>query len=133
MEGIDDAQQEDLLEQFGILKVHSHQVQRLPADGKVQGESDRTPNEIWTLQDRVFCTQCSPEWNKNYIKELVINKLLDEGQLDDNRTKTCLELLDEESINLSRHFIMKCMVSFLKTPNRELIEIYQEHAREEAK
>ena len=77
--------------------------------------------------------QSSPEVNRTYIKNRIIEKLYDEGKLDDHQKNKSLDELDGEFIPISRHFILKCLNSFLKTPNEELLQIYKEHEREERK
>ena len=40
---------------------------------------------MWTKQDRVLCMMSSPDYNQTFIKELIINKLYEVGQLDENQ------------------------------------------------
>lgn len=92
--------------------------------------SNRTQNEIWTIKDRVLCFQCSPEINKTYIKELIINKLYDVGKLDDNQKNASIEQLEDMMIPISRHFILKCLEMFLKTPNEEMQKLFKREVDE---
>ena len=122
LEGIDE---EDLdeMQRIGILKAHTDMVSKLPEGASLQGSSNRTHNEIWTIGDRVFAMQSSPELNVQYIKDLVIMKLYDIGKLDDTQMNLCLEQLLEEMIPISRHFMLKCIYSFIKTPNNYAIKL----------
>jgi GMP synthase-like glutamine amidotransferase len=73
------------------MKVNNESVSELPKEAQVLGHSTKTQNEIWQIPNRVLCFQSSPEINKTYIKELIINKLYDIGKLDDNQKNQSLE------------------------------------------
>ena len=74
--------------------------------------------------------QGSPEINKTYIKELIINKLYDVGKLDDNQKNQSLEQLEDGLVPISRHFLLKCMVYFLKVPNDAMLSLVNKEANE---
>ena len=77
---------EQLKLQMGTLivhTVHGDHVAMLPQGAVNLGYSDRTENEIWRIDDRVLCVQSHPEFNANYIEEMIINKMYDTGELDD--------------------------------------------------
>ena len=78
---------------------------------------NRAHHEIWTMSDKVLCFQSSPEINKTYIKDLIITKLYDGGEIDESQKNMSLEQIDDEMIPMSRHFIMKCINSFIRYPN----------------
>lgn len=59
--------------------------------------------------------------------------MYDAGKIDDNQKNQSFELLDDVLIPNSRHFIIKCMVSFLKTPNEHMINLHNEEIRELAR
>ena len=65
----------------------------------------------------MLCFQASPEINVKFIKELVINKAYEVGKLLDEQKNTALESIEEVEPQLLRHFVMKCIASFLKMPN----------------
>ena len=44
-----------------INEVHGDHVCSLPEGAILHGSSDRTPVEVWTLEDRVFAMQAHPE------------------------------------------------------------------------
>lgn len=52
--------------------------------------------------------------------------MYDVGKIDDKLKNLCLEQVDDEIIPNSRHFIIKCIRSFLKTPNEHLIRLYED-------
>lgn len=85
----------------------------------------RSQYEIWHISDRVLCFQGSPELNKTFVKELVINKLYDNGKIDDKLKNTSLEQVEDDLIPNSRHFALKIVKEFLKTPNNHLIKLYE--------
>jgi GMP synthase-like glutamine amidotransferase len=64
--------------------VHGDHVSKLPDFGVLYGSSERTPVEIWGVENRILAFQCHPEFNSYYIQELVINKMYDQGRLDDS-------------------------------------------------
>lgn len=92
-------------------------VSKLPDGAMLYGSSNKVNNEIWTIQDRVLCVQSTPEVNSKYINDLIINKLYDIGKLDDNQKQQGIELLNDENKPMSRHFLLKIMLNFLKTPH----------------
>jgi hypothetical protein len=55
-----------------------------------------------------------------FIKELIVNKLYDSGKIDDNQKNQMFEKLEDVSIPMSRHFMLKCIHSFIKLPNEHL-------------
>lgn len=59
------------------------------------GYSDRTENEIWKIEDRVFCLQTHPEFNANYIEELIVHRMYDDGRLDDMQKDEVLERIND--------------------------------------
>ena len=106
-------------------------VSKLPEGAVLHGSSNRTHNEIWTISDRVLCMQSSPEVNTTYIKELILKQLYDIGKLDDTQKSQGIEQLNDEMKPMSRHFIVKCMHEFLKTPNIHRLKIYSDIMEEE--
>ena len=132
IDGLDEMDKAEIKE-IGIFKVHSEYVSKLPENTELLGSSTRTRSEIWSIGDQILCMQASPEVNRTYIKNLIIEKLYDEGKLDDLQKNKSLDELDEEFIPISRHFMLKCLHEFLKTPNTELLRIYKEYEREERK
>ena len=114
------------MEEVGLLKVGMGNLQRLPEGSQIYGESSRTHNEIWGINDRVLCFQSSPEINKTFVKDLVINKLYDVGKIDDKIKNLSMEQVDDELIPNSRHFILKCIHRFIKTPNEHLVRLAEE-------
>ena len=82
------------------------------------------------MKDRVLCFQSSPEINKTYIKELIINKLYDVGKLDDNQKNASIEQLEDMMIPISRHFILKCVEMFLKSPNEYMQRLFRGQVEE---
>lgn len=90
------------------------------------GQCTRCHYELWYIPERVLCIQSSPELNKTFVKELVINKLYDIGKIDDKLKNQSCEQVDDEMIPNSRHFLMKCIFNFTRLPNDHLIELYEE-------
>ena len=78
-----------------VHAVHGDHVAVLPQNAVNLGYSDRTENEIWRVEDRVLCVQSHPEFNANYIEELVVNKLYDVGKLDDMQKDDVLEKVND--------------------------------------
>jgi hypothetical protein len=52
---------------IGIYKVNKSIVSKLPEGAILHGISDRSVNEVWTIDENVLCFQSSPEINKVYI------------------------------------------------------------------
>lgn len=64
----------------------------------------------------------SPDYNQTFIKDLIINKLYEVGQLDENQKNNSYDNVNNhDNISNSRHFIMKVIGEFLKTPNKHMI------------
>lgn len=111
-------------EEMGLLKAHSDVVSKMPEKSILLGSSNRTHHEVWMIQDQVLCFQASPEINANFMKELIINKAYEVGKLLDEQKNNALESIEELEPQLLRHFIMKCIASFLKMPNQHMISNY---------
>ena len=79
------------LEDLIVPSSHSEHVTQLPKGSICLGSSEKTKNEIWTLDERVLCMQFHPEFNCYFIEELIINKMYDVGQLDDIQMTEALE------------------------------------------
>lgn len=101
----------------------------MPEKSILLGSSNRTHHEVWMIQDQVLCFQANPEININFMKELIINKAYEVGKLLDEQKNTALESIEELEPQLLRHFIMKCIASFLKMPNDYLIKIYEDRIK----
>ena len=93
----------------------------MPEKAVLLGTSNRTHHEIWTMTDQVLCFQSSPEVNIAYIKELIINKSYENGQILDDQKNQCLHSIEEQEPHLLRHLIMKCITNFLKMANEPMI------------
>lgn len=67
------------LEQLVVPAAHSEHVTKMPKGARRLGSSEKSKNEIWTLDNRVLCLQFHPEYNTFFIEELIINKMYDVG------------------------------------------------------
>jgi len=98
----------------------------LPEGAVILGSSGKDHQEIWAIGDNVLCFQSSPELNKTFVVDLIINKLYDIGKIDDKMKNQSLEEIDDEVVPMSRHFMMKCIRNYLRTPNIHQIKIQKE-------
>ena len=99
---------ETLKEELGSLIVHAvhrDHVSVLPLGAVKLGYSDRTDHEIWKMDDRVLCIQSHPEFNASYIEELVINKMYEEGKLNDMQKDEVNEKVNDTDALLTRNVL----------------------------
>jgi GMP synthase-like glutamine amidotransferase len=54
-----------------LYKAHGYQVTEPPPDATVVASSERTPVEMFTVGDRVFCCQGHPEFSKGVMETLL--------------------------------------------------------------
>ena len=95
------ATKEQLMKEMGTLivhAVHGDHVATLPQGAVNLGYSDRTENEIWRIEDKVLAFQSHPEFNSNFIEELIINKMYDVGKLDDMQKDEVLERINDNEL-----------------------------------
>lgn len=91
-------QLEILKQELGSLivhAVHGDHVAVLPHGAVNLGYSDRTENEIWRIDNRVLAVQTHPEFNANYIEELIVNKMYDAGRMNDMQKDEVLERVND--------------------------------------
>ena len=67
--------------------------------------------------------------NISFLKELIINKEYESGRLMDEQKNQIFESIEDIQPQLFRHFIMKCLKSFLKMPNNHMIILLKEKIR----
>ena len=96
-----------------VHTVHGDHVALLPQGAVNLGYSDRTENEIWRIDDRVLCIQSHPEFNANYIEEMIVNKMYDTGELDDMKKDEVLERINDNELLLTRNVLNMFIFSFI--------------------
>ena len=96
-----------------VLAVHGDHVTVLPHSAVNLGYSDRSPNEIWRIDNRVLAIQSHPEFNSNYIEELIVNKMYDVGKLNDMQKDEVLERINDNSLLLTRNVLNMIVFSFI--------------------
>ena len=96
-----------------VHTVHGDHVALLPNGAVNLGYSDRTENEIWRIEDRVLCIQSHPEFNANYIEEMIVNKMYDTGELDDMKKDEVLERINNNELLLTRNVLNMFIFSFI--------------------
>eukprot|EP01083_Nonionella_stella_P096542 271430_1 len=79
-----------------ILKLHQDQVTKLPPNATVLASSWNVPIEMYHIGDNVLCVQGHPEFDNEYLKEVVIHRNRDEIISDEN-TDICLESIRTET------------------------------------
>jgi GMP synthase-like glutamine amidotransferase len=95
--------------------VHGDHAVRLPEFGQLYGYSERTSVEMWGVEGRIFAIQAHPEFNGNYIQELIINKMYENGRLTEQQKNECQEWIHDPSKPLHRNILLKIIYSFLKS------------------
>lgn len=89
---------------------------RLPEGGISHGYSTRTKQQIiWTLKgsNRVLGLQIPPSFNINIMHELIINKLYENGKIDDPlKTRFTDDIYDTER-PLMQHVLLKIITAFM--------------------
>ena len=93
--------------------MHSDHVVRLPQGGESLGGSVHSNNEIWKIGERVFCLQAHPEYNIEFVEELIVSRLYDLGQLDDMLKNESLDRLRTSSLLMSRNTMNRFITHFL--------------------
>ena len=78
-----------------VHAVHGDHVAVLPHGAVNLGYSDRTENEIWKIDNRVLAIQSHPEFNANYIEELIVSGMYDKGRLNDMQKDEVLERVND--------------------------------------
>lgn len=96
-----------------VHAVHGDHVTVLPHSAVNLGYSDRSPNEIWRIDNRVLAIQSHPEFNSNYIEELIINKMYDVGKLNDMQKDEVLERINDNQLLLTRNVLNMIVFSFI--------------------
>lgn len=87
----------------------------LPPDAVLQGSSERTDHELWTIGERVLSMQSHPELNNYIVETLIINKLYDLGRFDDNLKNEALERTYDPEKPLTRNIMLKMIQAFLRS------------------
>ncbi|CAI5511195.1 unnamed protein product, partial [Closterium sp. Naga37s-1] len=62
---------------FKILEIHQDQVLELPPEAVLLGSSPRTPIEMFAIGEHVLCMQGHPEFTKDVVEDLVVNRTKD--------------------------------------------------------
>ena len=101
------------MRQLIVPSVHSEHVTKLPKGAKRLGSSDKTKNELWTLDDRLLCMQFHPEFNSFFIEELIINKMYDVGELDDMQQNEALDRIKDCRLPFTRNLVNRVIFNFL--------------------
>ena len=76
-------------------------------------QTRKCPVEAWGIGEQVLCLQSHPEFNISFVVELMINKLYDQGRMDDVQKKECIAKTKNTSMPLSRHTMNKFIFNFL--------------------
>ena len=93
------------MEELVVPSVHAEHVTKLPKGARRLGSSEKTKNEIWTMDNRVLCMQFHPEFNSFFIEELIINKMYDVGQLDDMQKNEAVDKTKDYRLPYTRNLI----------------------------
>lgn len=96
-----------------LPSCHGEHVSRLPAEAVVGGSSKRTPHEIWTIGSRVLCIQAHPEFNAALIEAVIVNKMYDNGKLDDVQKHDCVARLHATTLVSTRNTMNSFVFNFL--------------------
>ncbi|GJP45726.1 hypothetical protein CLOM_g5074 [Closterium sp. NIES-68] len=62
---------------FHILEIHQDQVLELPPGAVLLGSSPGTPIEMFAMGEHVLCMQGHPEFTKDVVEDLVVNRTKD--------------------------------------------------------
>ena len=92
---------------------HGDHVAKRPDQAVLYGSSDRTENEIWTIEDRVLSMQPHPELSTHIIQS-IITRLHEVKQMTDEQRKELEGLLYDPQYLLVRNIMMKIIFAFLK-------------------
>jgi len=101
------------LRQQVLPACHTDHVARLPQGAESLGSSQHSPNEIWRISDRVLCIEAHPEFNIEFIEDMVVSRLYDLGKLDDMLKNESLDRLRTSSMLLSRNTMNRFITLFL--------------------
>jgi len=96
-----------------VHEVHGEAIRKLPEHAKVLAFSKRTNVEMWSIGTQVLGIQGHPEFNSYYITEMIINKLADNGRLDDSQKQEALFSLIDPNKPLGRNIMIKLLHAFL--------------------
>ena len=94
---------------------HGDHVSVLPSGAVNLGYSDRTENEIWHVPDRVFAVQCHPEYSNSYMEEMILNKLYEDGLLNDMTRDEVMERINDSELSLTRSVLNLVIFAFIYT------------------
>ena len=89
----------------------------LPPDGVAHGVSTRTDQVIiWTLKNsnRIMGLQAPPSFNVNIMHELIINKLYENGKIDDPLKSRFTEDIYDTERPLMQHALLRIIYAFTK-------------------
>ena len=95
-----------------ILKLHQDQVHKLPTDAVLLASSCNTPIEMYRINDNVLCVQGHPEFDKDYLKQ-VIKYRNEGGIIPDENAQICMESIKDPSTYSNINLWHKLLRSWL--------------------
>jgi hypothetical protein len=105
------------LKEINVYSVYETFMElTLPPEAVVHGVSTRTQQPIiWTLKgnSRIFGLQAHPSFNTNIMHELIVNKLYENGKIDDPMKIKFIEDIYDPSRPIMHNTLLKVTRAFL--------------------
>jgi len=76
-------EEKKLLNPMTVLSVYGDYIVKFPEGACLYGKSERTNASVWCLGDRIFAVQSHPEFTSEFVKENIVDKLVQAEKLDD--------------------------------------------------
>ena len=82
------------IQSLPILKLHRDQVHKLPSNSVLLASSCSTPIEMYSIGDNVLCVQGHPEFETEYLRQVVEYRNSD-GIIPDENKEICMQSIND--------------------------------------